>query len=307
MLTGIDNKCIDRSIPCDISGATGPTGPAGATGADGASAYQIWLDLGNTGTEQDFLDSLVGTSADIDLESDSIYDNMSIIEYDNAGVKTYKIGYDPYSPPIVSVNLDRSLFPNVNSYIQELGESLSVPFNTILTKGKNDVTAASILSPVALDAGFQTQLNLTNINAGTSQTIQEIDTVVVATRTYMSNITDGTTTPVGNVTLTFVVPFLYGDSTSLLTQATFKPNLTKSISTQGNKAVTLNGVSSYFYFMYPASYPDLTSILDGNGFEAISAFTKTTENVDMLSGVESMKIYKTAITDIPNQLYTFKF
>ena len=31
-------------------------------GAEGKSAYQTWLDLGNTGTEQDFLDSLGGNS-----------------------------------------------------------------------------------------------------------------------------------------------------------------------------------------------------------------------------------------------------
>jgi len=38
------------------------TGPAVnvVLGGAGASAYQIWLDAGNTGTEQDFLDSLVG-------------------------------------------------------------------------------------------------------------------------------------------------------------------------------------------------------------------------------------------------------
>lgn len=30
----------------------------GQDGKDGDSAYQIWLDLGNTGTEQDFIDSL---------------------------------------------------------------------------------------------------------------------------------------------------------------------------------------------------------------------------------------------------------
>jgi hypothetical protein len=35
--------------------------PTGATpGKDGASAYQIWLDAGNTGTQQDFLNSLKG-------------------------------------------------------------------------------------------------------------------------------------------------------------------------------------------------------------------------------------------------------
>ena len=33
----------------------------GPAGADGTSAYQVWLDAGNTGTEQEFLDSFNGT------------------------------------------------------------------------------------------------------------------------------------------------------------------------------------------------------------------------------------------------------
>lgn len=32
----------------------------GSKGSDGKSAYQIWLDAGNVGTQQDFLDSLIG-------------------------------------------------------------------------------------------------------------------------------------------------------------------------------------------------------------------------------------------------------
>jgi len=39
-------------------GEPGPKGDAGPAGQDGKSAYQIWLDLGNTGSEQDFIDSL---------------------------------------------------------------------------------------------------------------------------------------------------------------------------------------------------------------------------------------------------------
>ena len=48
------------------TGATGPqgekgeTGAQGATGATGKSAYQSWLDQGNTGTEADFIASLKG-------------------------------------------------------------------------------------------------------------------------------------------------------------------------------------------------------------------------------------------------------
>lgn len=49
--------------PAGAVGATGPAGPqgnSGDNGLNGLSAYQIWLDLGNTGTEQDFIDSLTG-------------------------------------------------------------------------------------------------------------------------------------------------------------------------------------------------------------------------------------------------------
>lgn len=55
--------------PQGIQGPVGPTGPQGpkgdkgedgVIGHDGASAYEIWLSQGNSGTEEDFLASLVG-------------------------------------------------------------------------------------------------------------------------------------------------------------------------------------------------------------------------------------------------------
>ena len=50
----------DLTGPQGAAGAEGPQGVAGNDGADGDSAYDIWLSLGNTGTEQDFIDSLTG-------------------------------------------------------------------------------------------------------------------------------------------------------------------------------------------------------------------------------------------------------
>ena len=47
-------------------GAQGPQGEPGMDGLDGqdgASAYEIWLSLGNTGSEQDFIDYLSGNAA----------------------------------------------------------------------------------------------------------------------------------------------------------------------------------------------------------------------------------------------------
>ena len=43
-------------------GVQGPKGDQGEKGVDGKSAYQIWLDLGNAGSEQDFIDSLKSKS-----------------------------------------------------------------------------------------------------------------------------------------------------------------------------------------------------------------------------------------------------
>ena len=46
-----------------MDGAQGPQGESGMDGAQGANAYEIWLGLGNTGSEQDFLDYLSGNAA----------------------------------------------------------------------------------------------------------------------------------------------------------------------------------------------------------------------------------------------------
>lgn len=51
---------IGPTGPKGDTGLQGPTGPAGTNGSDGLSAYEIWINSGNSGTEEDFLDSLVG-------------------------------------------------------------------------------------------------------------------------------------------------------------------------------------------------------------------------------------------------------
>ena len=45
-----------------VKNAKGDKGERGADGVDGKSAYQIWLDLGNSGSEQDFINSLKAQS-----------------------------------------------------------------------------------------------------------------------------------------------------------------------------------------------------------------------------------------------------
>ena len=50
--------------PTGSAGSAGPAGPTGATGSDGKSAYEVWIDAGNTGTKADFLASLKGDKGD---------------------------------------------------------------------------------------------------------------------------------------------------------------------------------------------------------------------------------------------------
>jgi hypothetical protein len=68
-----NNNTVDRDL-CNGQSIQGPrgdpclpsipecVGPRGDTGSSGKSAYEIWLDAGHTGTEQDFLDSLKGAN-----------------------------------------------------------------------------------------------------------------------------------------------------------------------------------------------------------------------------------------------------
>lgn len=54
-------------------GPAGPPGAPGQNGQDGRSAYQVWLDAGNTGTQSDFLAAMRGEPGDAGPVGDSAY------------------------------------------------------------------------------------------------------------------------------------------------------------------------------------------------------------------------------------------
>ena len=68
---GADSTVPGPQGPQGPTGADGPQGVAGNDGADGDSAYDIWLSLGNTGTQQDFIDSLTGPQGCLLYTSDA--------------------------------------------------------------------------------------------------------------------------------------------------------------------------------------------------------------------------------------------
>jgi hypothetical protein len=84
--------------PIGLTGTQGPQGQAGATGtagtngADGLSAYQVWLNLGNTGTQTDFINSLNGPQGVQGLKGDKG-------ETGTAGLQGQIVLFNPTTPP----------------------------------------------------------------------------------------------------------------------------------------------------------------------------------------------------------------
>lgn len=76
------NKIVDIALALKGSdGTSGTAGKDGKDGVDGKSAYQIWLDAGNTGTEEDYLASLKGDKGEQGIQGATGKDGTSYYFY----------------------------------------------------------------------------------------------------------------------------------------------------------------------------------------------------------------------------------
>lgn len=103
-------------------------------------------------------------------------------------------------------------------------------------------------------------------------------------------------------TLTFILPYYYGVSnTSSVSDFT---GLTENLSSKGQKQFKFTTNNQYMVIAYDSSYGNLTSIIDPNGFETISGWTKSTLTVDGFSYF--VYVANSATTDT-NAQFTFKY
>ena len=103
-------------------------------------------------------------------------------------------------------------------------------------------------------------------------------------------------------TMQFIQPYYYGkSSTSTVSDFT---GLTKSVTAKGQKQFKFTTNNEYMVMAYDSSYGNLSSIIDPNGFETISGWTKSTLTV----GGFSYYVYvaNSATTDT-NAQFTFKY
>jgi hypothetical protein len=113
-------------------------------------------------------------------------------------------------------------------------------------------------------------------------------------------------------TQTFIYPFLHGmSSDSNLVQGNIYTSLTRLLQNQGNKTILLNGITQTIYFAYDSNYPDLSKILDNNGFDVTANFTQTLLDVDSsgkaIDYVKQFKVYKSAVTTVNSANFQFLF
>lgn len=205
-------------------------------------------------------------------------------------------------PYVATSGVGLSLSPT-NGGTFEMGTTQTVTGATVRwTAGSQQVTKAEVLvggSPVGE----------ADVSSGTSVSVTVSDSITV-NKTFTARATDPTKAYTGgNVTFTFVYPFYWGvvasgspvDSAAIV-------GLTKSVTNKGNKTVsyTTSGVQQAV-FAFPASYGNLTSIMDQNNFENIDTFTKSTVQVTGLDSTPQQYNVYVSNVNVQGFSYTFKF
>ena len=90
-------------------GPQGVAGPQGFQGSQGPSAYEVWLSEGNSGTVQDYLDSLVGEEG-IQGETGVVADLNSVPDVDTSGGVTGQVLTQQSDGSFALENVAQSLF-----------------------------------------------------------------------------------------------------------------------------------------------------------------------------------------------------
>lgn len=280
-ITGIQDYPVFTPLtligpPDIIVGSPGPQGPPGQDGTDGTSA---------------------------NIRVDSAIPSINIVETQEGEIKVFTLTDNTYIEPTVSLTIDPS------ATVVETGNVVDTTMNIDLFKGRDDVLTSVILSPSGLDASYQSTLDLAALNAGGPTGRPIVAAGIAVTTTFNVNISDGAETNSASKTKTFVFPFFDGSTVA----DTVNPysGLAKRVSTKSNKSVAFDADGEYFWFCYPASYGDLASIRDQNGFEVLSSFTKTVADVTSTgltnNWTESYNYYRTTNATNIHGTFTFNF
>jgi hypothetical protein len=192
--------------------------------------------------------------------------------------KTMQEMFDMLLYPYMSPSI--SLSTNPSGIVREYGNNISsIVLSASITKKSDDI--------VKIEYYKNGSLIHTNgsPSSGSSTDSYTDSTGINNNTTYMAKVYDDKSSSTSSVTHTYVYPMYIGNVSNLNSTETDIKTMTKLIKIKGNQSNSYTISSSRFCFAYPSSYGNLTSILDPNGFEMLSSFTKTTSNFTMLDGL----------------------
>lgn len=315
------------------SGGQGAPGEKGEPGDTGKSAYEIAVDHGFVGTEEEWLESLKGKDGSgATLESDLVVSNP-LGKYANGDTILQGTNVETVLRGILSKTYYPTL-TNPSCYISYAASALAKVGATISSMIANvSFSRGSINPKYTAESGYRSgeateyRMELSGASASYSETKSTGSfTIPSFTRSSKGNATltakvsyaagcqpkdsDGadyqSPLPEGSVTATktieFILPFYYGasDSTDIDSLAGFSEDLSK----KGTKTYKITTQNQHLVLIYDKAYGNLTSIVDSNNFELIDGWGKSEKTID---GQQYNVYTSNGKTTDTNAQFTFKF
>lgn len=216
--------------------------------------------------------------------------------------------------------LNKLLYPYV---AQVVGTPSRTPNATVLEKGNDQtITAVSVtvtkkseaITSVALYNGSTLIAEKTGdeVAKGGTITFSGLSVAVPSTSVVLTvKVTDASGNVVSKTTAAwnFVYPYyigVCGENDEI--NEDLVEGLTKKVEVKGNKTNSYTCDYQRMVFAYPKSYGVLKSILDANGFENITAFTRYEVSVTGLDGTaQAYYVYVNGASTVSGFAMTFKY
>ena len=202
-----------------------------------------------------------------------------------------KMALVSYVDPTASVSYSQ---PNT---VLKKGQSFDLTITVSgINKGTNDVAElilikdGTVLETIQYVAGTNSYefSPITGINTNCSFQIKVADTQGKQYSTTKS--------------YSFVDPYYIGATDAIPTADTVV-TLTEIVEAKSNKTKKVNAADQYVVYAYPASYGSLSSIIDGNGFENLTDYTKISLTIN---DVAYNCYHTTGKKSMTNFSYTYK-
>ena len=228
--------------------------------------------------------------------------------------------YPTYTAPSASLSYSANAYYAVGATVSAMSATVSYNAGAITLNGakQNDRGGAATNYAIAT-VGADTEYSDSDTSSGsfsvpaltrsTKGTIVVTGTVSYAQGAQPKDSKGNdyqTPLPAGSVnsskTLNFIQPYYYGKSASS-TVSSFS-GLTENVTAKGNKTFNFTTNNEYMVFAYDSSYGNLKNIIDGNGFDVTSGWTKSSLTVDGFSYFVYVSNSPTTDTNAP---FTFKY